>query len=244
MYQEIFNEISQQLKSIAGGVNNTWTVWVSLLGVFVALLLGVIGIFQDWIRKKILLRPSLRVEFRLNPPDSHKTHFRTKSGEFSNFTYYLKARVVNNGNCQLEDVEAMVLELSKKEANGQFKPIEDFLPLNLKWSISHEVTKLKIQPGLFKFLDFGHISETRYERLSDFNLSSAAKVILALDVEMAPNTGSHLIFPGEYRIKIVFAANNLKPIIKIYSLVLVDKWTDNSKEMLENNISIKEESYV
>jgi hypothetical protein len=62
-----------------------------------------------------------------------------------------------------------------------------------------------------------------------------------LDVEVSPNTGSHLILPGEYRIKLVFAANNLNPINKIYSLIIADKWTEDQKEMLENYIFIKEE---
>jgi hypothetical protein len=204
--------------------------------IFVALLLGLAGIFQDSIKRK-LWKPELEVEFRLNPPDSNKTPYA--SGEVAYNTYQLRARVKNTGNYQLEDVEAMAIELYKKEPNGQFKNVEDFLPLNLVWTHSQgkEITKPKIQPKMFKFLDFGHVSQVK-----DLRISAIGNIRLELDGEVKPNTGSHLIPPGEHRIKLVFAANNLSPINKIYSLIIADKWTEDQKEMLENNIFIKEEN--
>jgi hypothetical protein len=209
--------------------------------IFAALLLGLSGIFQDKIRR-IFWKPKLNVDFRLSPPDSHKIPMREIASQRILYnTYYIRARVMNFGNYQLEDVEAMVTDLTKKELNGQFKKEENFLPLNLVWANTHEITKSKIQPKLFKFLDFGHISETKNINLKDFNSPTSSKVVLLLDVEVAPNTGSHIIFPGEYRIKLIFAANNLSPVEKIYSLVIADEWTEDQQEMLEKNIFIKEE---
>ena len=40
--------------------------------------------------------------------------------------------------------------------------------------------------------------------------------------------------------KILFAANNLKPIEKTYRLLIKDKWSDDEKEMLNDNILIEE----
>ena len=55
--------ITEGIDKIAKGVNSSWTGWISLLGVIVALALGVAGIFQDriryWFRK-----PKLRVSFK------------------------------------------------------------------------------------------------------------------------------------------------------------------------------------
>ncbi len=211
---------------------------------FAALLLGLAGIFQDKI-KSIFWKPKLNVDFRLSPPDSHKIPMRAIASQRILYnTYYIRARVMNFGNYQLEDVEAMVTDLTKKEPNGQYQKVINFLPLNLVWahSLGQEITKPKIQPKMFKFLDFGHILQTTDERPDiKFGINSANKIVLALDVEVPPNTGSHLIFPGEYKIKVIFAANNLSPVEKIYSLVIADKWTENQDEMLEKNIFIKEE---
>lgn len=214
--------------------------------IFAALLLGLAGIFQDWIRR-LFWKPSLKINFYLTPPDSHKTFFSdSKTGSFLNYTYYLRPRIKNDGNYRLEDMEVMAVELTKKESNGQFKKIDNFLPLNLIWTNSHEITKSKIQPGLFKFLDFGHISETKHKlnQLSYFQLRKDTQVVLELCTEVPPNTGSHLIFPGEYRIKLLFAANNFKPASKIYSLVFADKWSEDERDMLGNNIFIKEEKLM
>ena len=84
-------------------------------------------------------------------------------------------------------------------------------------------------------------SVVKYVNTRAFGIFALSDTLLVLDVEVSPNTGSHFIFPGEYRIKLVFAANNLSSINKIYSLIIADEWTEDPKEMLENYIFIKEE---
>lgn len=239
MYQEIFNEALQQLKHIAEGVNNPWGVWVSLLGVFVALLLGVIGIFQDWIRS-CFRKPKLNVSIKLEPPDCHKIAMRDPwNGEHVCHSYYFRFKVENTGNYQMEDVEAMPVELYKK-INGKYEKVNNFLPLNLVWTHYHNITMPKIQPLMFKHLDFGHITKSEFANLSDFGISENVKIVFQLDLAVIPNTGSHILTPGDYKMKILFAANNLKPIKKIYHIEIKDEWTDDEQEMLKENILIEE----
>ncbi len=52
--------ITESIDKIAKWVNNSWMVWISLIGISLALLLGVIGIFQEKIRTWIL-KPKLKV---------------------------------------------------------------------------------------------------------------------------------------------------------------------------------------
>lgn len=242
MYQEIFNEALRQLKSIADGVNNPWMVWVPLSGVVVALILGVVGILQDRIRAWFK-KPKSNISIKLEPPDCHKIAVRNpQTGEVYD-SYYFRFRVENVGNYQMEDVEAMVIELHKR-VNGNFKKVNNFLPLNLVWAYYHNITMTKIQPLMFKHLDFGHITKSDFAKLPYFGISENPNIVFQLDLAVIPNTGSHILTPGDYKMKILFAANNLKPTEKIYKIVVKDKWTDNEKEMLDNNISIKEESYV
>jgi len=243
MYQEIFNEALQQLKHIAEGVNNPWTVWVSLFGVFVALLLGVVGIFQDWIRSRFR-KPNLNVSIKVAPPDCHKTSFyRSDVDRKVCDTYYFRFRVENTGNFYAEDVEAMITEVYRKEGE-QYEKVTEFLPLNLVWSHYRQITIPKIQPKLFKHLDLGYIIKPENEYLTRFNITTQPNVIFELDVAVRPNTGSHILIPGDYKIKIVFAANNHRPVEKIYILTIKDIWNDDEQEMLNKNVSIKEESYA
>jgi hypothetical protein len=240
MDQEFLNQILQYLKNIADGINNPTTAWISLFGVLVALFLGVLGIFQDWIRS-LFRKPKLNVSIKLESPDCHKITMRnSQTGQFVCDSYYFRFRIENTGNYQMEDVEAMVVELYKK-INGQYEKVKSFLPLNLVWAHSsgRQITKPKIQPKLFKYLDFGYIVQTHFANLGLFGLDSINNIALILDVEVPPNTGSHIVFPGDYKIKIKFAANNFKPVEKIYNLVIPDSWNDDEQKML-NSISIQE----
>lgn len=239
MEQQIIHEVLQQLKSIAQGVNNPWAVWIPLLGVSVALLLGIVGVFQDWIRSWFK-KPNLKVSIKLEPPDCHKIAMTNpQTGQYTCHSYYFRFRIENTGNYQMEGAEAMVTELYKK-SNSKYKKVQNFLPLNLVWAHYHNVTMPRIQPQLFKHLDFGHIIQANFANLSYFGIQGNPKIVFLLDLAVIPNTGSHILLPGDYKIKVVFAADNFKPQEKIYDLVIKDKWNDNEEEMLTQDISIKE----
>jgi len=239
MTEEILQEAIKQLRAIAEGVNNPWTVLVSLLGVLVALLLGVIGIFQDRIRS-LFRRPKLDIYIKSEPPDCHKTSFRdSNTGRYICDTYYLRFRVENNGNHYAEDAEAMVVGVYKR-INDNYEEMKDFLPLNVVWSHYRKITMSKIQPKLFKHLDFGYILKADFVDLEKFGIDRSSNITFQFDVAVIPNTGSHILLPGDYKIKVVFAANNLKPIEKTYHLVIKDAWTDDEETMLRDNILIEE----
>jgi len=238
MDQQFLQEALNQLKAIAEGVNNPWAVLVSLLGVSVALLLGVVGIFQDRIRS-LFRKPKLNVSIKLESPDCHKIPMRNlKTGEEYD-SYYFRFRIENAGNHQMEDVEAMITEVYKKVSNS-YEKVKSFLPLNLVWAHYRYITMPKIQPHLFKHLDFGHITKSDAANLSFFGIRENPNIVFQLDIAVIPNTGSHILLPGDYKIKIIFAANNLKPQEKVYNLVIKDNWNDDEERMLEENVSIKE----
>lgn len=216
-----------------------WGGFWTAAGVVVALFLGLAGIFQSWIKSKIW-RPKINVLMQIAPPDCHKTDFKNpQTGEFICDTYYFRFRVENIGNYKMEDSEAMPIELYKN-VNGKYEKIINFLPLNLVWAHYHNVTMPKIQPNMFKHLDFGHITKSRFANLPYFNITENPEIVFQLDLAVLPHTGSHILLPGDYKMKILFAANNLKPIEKTYRLLIKDKWSDDEKEMLNDNILIEE----
>jgi len=208
--------------------------------IIVALMLGLGGIFQDKIRR-IFLKPKIKVSMKLQSPDCHKIAMRTsRTGQFICDSYYFRFHVENSGNYQMEDVEAIVVVVSKKEANGEYKKVESFLPLNLVWAHYHNVVMPKIQPHLFKHLDFGHITESEFANLQYFGITSTYQIAFQFDMAVIPNHGSHILLPGDYNITIKFAANNLSPVSKKYNFVIADKWDNNEQVMLQKIISIKE----
>lgn len=75
--------------------------------------------------------------------------------------------------------------------------------------------------------------------LQSFGLLNQSNVILILDTSVTPNTGSNYILPGEYKIKLAFAANNLKPIEYWYKFKIEDRWDNNEQQVLSNNIKVE-----
>ena len=209
----------------------------------VALILGLAGIFGlHEAVKKWLFKPDIKVSIRLEPPDCLKIAMNnTRTGQFLYDTYYLRFKIENTGNQKMEDVELVALELHKKGANNRFSKVRSFMPMNLVWANVHEVTMPKIQPGLFKHCDFGHIIQNpnRYVSLNAFGLSGRSNVIFILETQATPNTGSNYLLPGKYKIKFAFAANNLKPRYYWYKFEIKDRWDSNEQRMLSRNVAIE-----
>lgn len=211
--------------------------WVAIIS---ALLLGIGGTFRDWVIY-CFKKPKLKIEFKLEPPYSHKIDFRVPTtGEFVCDSYYFRLKIKNEGNYQMEGVEVTAAELYQKNENGQYEKMKDFLPLNLVWSHVRRITMPRIYRQLYRYCDFGHIIESKYANLDRFGIGDSSNIVFRLDTVVEPNTGSHILKPGDYKIKIIVAAKNVKTQSKIYNLIIKDEWTDNEEEMLSRNISIKE----
>lgn len=234
--------ILQVLTSINHTLNSPWYIDPQWWAIATALLLGVFGIFQDRIRG-LFQKPKLEAGIRLSPPDCHKIALKnTINGQFICDCYYFRFNVKNSGNTQMDEVEVMANELYRKGTTGRYSKIANFLPINLKWAHNGVVTMPKIQPKLFKHCDFGHIIETSSilgkQYLNAYGLNTNAKVVMILDTFIEPNTGSHLLLPGEYKINIIFAANNIDPISNWYKIKIVDAWDGIEQNMLSNNVFI------
>jgi hypothetical protein len=215
---------------------------------FIALALGIFSILNiPGIVKRRLFKPKLEVRLKLEPPDCLKIAMTNKvTGQFLYDTYYFRFMVRNIGNRKMEDVEVVALELYKNGANNVFSQVKSFLPMNLVWANMHKVTMPKIQPGLFKHCDLGHIIQCPNPHngvnntLQRFNLATRSNVVFILETNVTPNTGSNYLLPGEYKIKLAFAANNLEPEYYWYMFQVEDRWDTDEQRMLSNNIVIEE----
>lgn len=222
-----------------------------LAAIITALILGVIGIFQNWIRAQFYC-PELDIDFNVIQPNCHKTRIEyiryfmerdvlTKTG-----CYYYRLRVSNTGNYRAEKVEVMITEKHIRNKEGQFVKDVNFLPLNLRWSHDGVIIRESIAPSLFRYCDFGfivHPDDKDVVSLKDFNVEKESKVVLDLDLEVKPYTGSHLIFPGRYRVKIIVVADNSKVASKVFEIDFKDFWDEDEKAMLKDGLTVKEATF-
>ena len=215
--------------------------WITIIiAFFSTLFLGFIAIFQNWIRSWFR-KPKLKISIKKEPPDCHKAVFRNqKTGEYICDSYYFRFKVENVGNYQMENVEAMAIEIEQKNSSGQYEKKKDFLPMNLVWSYYRSIPMSVIQPKLFKHCDLGHILKSEYADLERFGKTRSSNVVFLLDVAKETFIGAHILEPGDYKIKIKVASNNLKPKTKVYNLVLKDEWLDDEITMFARNIVIRE----
>lgn len=224
--------------------NQKWycdPAWITIvIAFFSTLFLGFIAIFQNWIRSWFR-KPELKITIRKEPPDCHKAVFRNpQTGAFISDSYYMRFKIENVGNYQMEQVEVMAVEIEQKDSDDQYKKKKDFLPMNLVWSYYRFATMSVIQPKLFKHCDLGHIIKSEKAELEKFGKTRVSNVVFRLDVAKPTFIGSHILEPGNYKIKIKIAANNLKPKTTIYNLAFKDEWLDDEKDMFTRNISIRE----
>lgn len=236
MIESQLDSIRIVLKRIAERENMPWEALVALI-LGISAIFGLPEIVKNW-----RVKPNIKVSMQLEPPDCLKIPVtNTATGQILYDTYYLRFKVENTGNFRMEDVEVFAMELFKrKDNNVRFSKVNSFLPMHLRWSNVGEVTMPKILPGLHKHCDLGHIVQNPnpYVNLGAFGLLGRSHAVFILDTQVTPNTGSNYLLPAEYRLKVAFAANNLKPKYYWVSVKIFNRWSSNQQQMLSNNVYI------
>lgn len=216
---------------------------VELAALIAAITIGVVGFFQESIRN-FYFQPQLDIYLNITPPDCHKTKIRY---DFSSGVirivdaYYYRFVVKNLGNLRAKKVEVVLKEKHVKRGSGEFAQDMNFLPLNLKWSHDGVVVRESIGPSMSKYCDFGPIvsPEDTDNRLGFLVSLKSGSVVLDMDVEVKPYTGTNFLFPGVYRFVVVVTADNAPPITKIFEVQFNNFWSENESEMLLNGLTVK-----
>src|SRR5712692_2938378 len=203
----------------------TLAQWAAAGATFLAVL---VALFKDEILRS-LRRPKLTVSIALQPPDCQKTTLsytvqRTTLISGSAECFYLRLWIENTGHTRAERVQVFAAKLFRRNADGTFKQLESFLPMNLRWSHgqqgSPEIFAEGISPGMGKHCDLGRVTDpAHHANLGEELLNVGGdECILALDLEVLPNTKSHLVPPGLYRLQLRVAAANCAPVEKMIEL--------------------------
>jgi len=210
----------------------------TFLGVLVTLLAVLVALFKEEI-VKLWRRPILKARLSLNPQDCHKMPLmpkNTKTGSYLQIgeCYCFRIWVENTGLKRAYQVQVFAAELKRKHADGYFKKVESFLPMNLKWShYENKIFAEGISPkmgqhctlGLIRALD-GSCDKTK----SDFKFE--------LETEVVPSTRSNEFGKGEYQLLLRIGASNCAPLEKIFQINFKGKWYDDENEMFSDGIGI------
>jgi hypothetical protein len=221
--------------------------WVSAGTTFLAVL---VALFKDEIIKW-RRRPVLDVSTVLEPPHCHMTtlHYTVPQAAIPYAEaqcYYFRIWVENRGKTRADRVQVFVAKLFRRAADGAFKEDSHFLPMNLRWSHGApsggpEVYAEGISPQMGKHCDLGHIIDPGHRIACGEDLTgvSSTSTLLALDLEVRPNTLSHLLAPGTYRLALRIAAANSLPMTEVLEVTVTGKWFTDERKMFQDGIGLR-----
>lgn len=208
--------------------------WTAAIATFAT---AVVALFKEDLIS-LWRKPELRMRIRLSPPDCHKTEITVTDGQTGAVVgrwpcFWFRIWIGNVGNARAKNVEVFARRLLRKHADGAFKEEPQFLPLNLKWSHTGEVVAPGISAKMGKFCDIGHVIHPDKTGVAGHAIPgvAAGQAILCLDLQVAPNTRTHLVAPGVYRLQVRIAAANSRPVDYTIELTLTGKWFDDQAKM-------------
>jgi hypothetical protein len=221
--------------------------WAAAYATFLAVL---VALFKDevlrWWR-----RPRLRVSISLAPPDCHKTTLAyptPPAGVIKTADcYYLRLWVENIGSARAEWAQVYAAKLLRRNADGLFREVPAFLPMNLRWAHGQraaggpEVYAQSIAPGMGKHCDLGRVVDPAARKAVGDDLPNIAvsETILSLDLEVQPNTLAHLVPPGTYRLELKAAAANCRPKATTVEITITGKWIADEARMFSEGLGVR-----
>jgi len=217
----------------------------SVLTAIGTILLAFAAAFQDKI-KLWILRARLDARVNVAPPDCHKTKLTSLTNLGSimeSECYYFRFVVENVGDYKAEYVEAYAESLSKKKADGTYKDVETFMPMDLKWSIVDIPILSAISPHTKKYCNIGHIlnpiKRPSFPLFDNKTIGlDPSKTFLSLDQEVLANTKGYLIPPGDYCLTLKIGAANARQITKVLEITHKGDWYDEQERMFADGIGM------
>ncbi len=215
--------------------------WIVGLGTFA---LGFIAVFQDRLRAWAG-SPKLTLYTKTEPPHCCPVRWTNPEGVIIADGISVRLLVKNTGRSFAKNVEVYVDEVSTRTPDGSWISIETFPPMNLLWTdIPRGLYFPGISPGMGKHCSLGHITNPQHRRMipADENPTlglSPGQTSFVFDLIAEPNQRSHVVGPGRYKIRLILAAENARPIRYDIELNVTGSWFDDLGTMLRQGVGVK-----
>src|ERR1035441_3583835 len=213
--------------------------WLSTIATFLAVIVALFK--EDMVQ--LWRRPQLGARIALQSPDCEKTEVQvvqppqlqlsgTKDDMVGTLSvtgnivstvplwrgeaFFFRIWIENKGRQRAEKVQVFAARLKVRHVDGIFKPVETFLPMNLRWTHSQgNVPEIfaDINPYMGRHCDLGSISDPNNPTQTPLPGLDSGQVSFDLALEVFPSTQSHRLPPGCYQLEMQLAAANTHPIL-------------------------------
>lgn len=193
-----------------------------------------VALFQEVIKdyfNKAKLVPTISPK----PPDCHQIELHnSQNGQYVSRVIYVRIRVEHTKGKTANNVEIILSKVEKKNEKSKWTEVKEFLPMNLKWSHTHTQT-VTLPPSSFRHCDLGSFGQYNGQIVNQF----------LIDTIVQPNPVANgkipnLLSPGKYKFHILLTGENVKPVIKSWTIDFSPSWSNDEDEMLKKYIEIKE----
>ena len=218
------------------GMAANWLVAVGTLA------LAVVAVLQPTIHGWFY-RPKFQVSIKTEPPDCVAVPLTNQRGELIAEAVWLRLWIENIGNVTAKNVEVYAQKLLRRRADNSWESVTSFPPMNLKWANLPIMHFPYIAPETGKHCDLGHIVDPAHrdaanERPSTRLALTDRQTSMTFDLISAPNHRGHIIGPGDYRLNILVAAEDIRPLKRTVEIGLRGTWHADEATMLRDGIGL------
>jgi hypothetical protein len=211
--------------------------------------LAFVAVFQQWLQRMIV-RPRLRLDARVERPDAEKTRWRIATGPAEGVhtravgeadVYYFRLAITNAGNAAAHDVQVYLESVERRRMDKKYESVARFSPMNLRWAHTDKTTKPVLLPKMPPvFCDMVHIADPRLRQFTGEDLPdvNAGEAVMGLDLEVKSYARGHLLEPGTYRFQLILAASNQAPNRYTLEVAFPGKWFDDQQKMFSEGFGM------
>ena len=202
--------------------------WFEFFGAVATFSAVFVALFQDWI-KTTFFHPVLKAKFEIK--------YCGKGSIEGKHLYFFRLWIENCGNTRAEQVQVFLSSVQRKGAGDSFNTVS-MLPMNLKWTHwnsqmrSSSVFADGISPGMGMHCELGSIDDPRLIK----ELEDQPHVPYRLEVEV--QTGQHILEAGTYRLVLLIAAGNRRPVKQTLEITYKGCWYETEEDMLSSGVKI------
>ena len=200
-----------------------------------ALLVAVLGIFQDSVRLR-LVGPRLKLQFEMGEPFVGTAKIREASGASPTRNFFFRVGVANLGKSAAWRVSVLLTCLEKYNEEARRYEVEEwFVPVELAWCHGIGSQLQALNPHATIYFDLGHYARPEFtgETRDDFDSPAAPPFQLKTSRIDARQWG-YVLTEGQYRLRIQVTAAKAEPVEAWFHVRSLPGWSDSLEDLIRD----------
>jgi hypothetical protein len=201
----------------------------------VALLIAVLGIFQDSLRLR-LMGPRLKVHFEMSEPFVGTARIREAAVPSPPRSFLFRVGVANLGKSAAWRVSVLLTGLEKYNEEARRYEVEEwFVPVELAWCHGVGSQLQVLNPHSTIYFDLGHYEHAEFpgDSPEDFDSPNATQFVLKTSRIDARQWG-YVLTERQYQLRIQVTAANAEPVEAWFHVSSLPGWSDNIENLIRH----------